>query len=93
MNTYGGSGDRAPPFLLSALDRGEWCASRPCRFTPREIARNNHWIRGWVRPTVGLDTMMREISLALTGNQTRALQIVACRFSSESLVFVSYLKT
>jgi hypothetical protein len=26
----------APPFLTSALDRGEWLASRHHRFTPRE---------------------------------------------------------
>jgi hypothetical protein len=29
MKTYGGSGDIAPPFLTSALDEGDWSASRP----------------------------------------------------------------
>jgi hypothetical protein len=29
------SGDIAPLFLTSALDGGEWSASRPCRFIPR----------------------------------------------------------
>jgi hypothetical protein len=33
MKTYGGGGT-APPFFTSALDGGEWSASRPDRFTP-----------------------------------------------------------
>jgi hypothetical protein len=33
MKTYSGGGI-APPFLTSALDGGEWSASRPGRFTP-----------------------------------------------------------
>jgi hypothetical protein len=33
-----GSGGIAPPFLTLALDRGEWSASCPCHFTPRERA-------------------------------------------------------
>jgi hypothetical protein len=28
----------APPFLTSAVDRGEWLDSRPCRFTPKDKA-------------------------------------------------------
>jgi hypothetical protein len=32
--------------LSSALDGGEWSASRPGRFTPRERAPGTHWIRG-----------------------------------------------
>jgi len=35
--------------LTSALDGGEWSASRPGRFTPRERAADTHWI-GWVAP-------------------------------------------
>jgi hypothetical protein len=38
MKTYGGSGGIATPFLTSALDGGEWSASSPGRFTPREIS-------------------------------------------------------
>jgi hypothetical protein len=34
--------------LTSALDGGEWAASRPGRFTPRERAPHTHWISGWV---------------------------------------------
>jgi hypothetical protein len=36
----------APPFLTSALDGGEWSASRPGRFTVGEIAsqsRSGRW--------------------------------------------------
>jgi hypothetical protein len=34
----GGSGRIAPPFLTSALDGGEWSASRHGRFNPEKIA-------------------------------------------------------
>jgi hypothetical protein len=33
-----GSGGIAPPFLTSAIDGGEWSASRPCHFIPGEGA-------------------------------------------------------
>jgi hypothetical protein len=36
--------------LTSALDGGEWSASRPGRFTPRERAPGIHWTGGWVGP-------------------------------------------
>jgi hypothetical protein len=36
--------------LTSALDGGEWSASRPGRFTPRERNPGTHWIGGWVGP-------------------------------------------
>jgi hypothetical protein len=48
---------KAPPFLTSALDEGEWSASRPCRFNPRERAPSTHWIGGWVNPRAGLDAV------------------------------------
>jgi hypothetical protein len=32
QKTYRGGGI-APPFLISALDEGEWASSPPCRFT------------------------------------------------------------
>jgi hypothetical protein len=34
METYGGGGNIAPPFLTSALDGGEWSASHPTRLPP-----------------------------------------------------------
>jgi hypothetical protein len=35
--------------LTSALDGGEWSASRPGRFTPRERALGTRWIRGFTK--------------------------------------------
>jgi hypothetical protein len=52
-----GSGGIALPFLTSALDGGEWSASRPCRFNPGERASGTHWIGGWVGPRVRLDAV------------------------------------
>jgi len=34
-------------YLTSALDGGEWSASRPGCFTPRERAPGTPWIGGW----------------------------------------------
>jgi hypothetical protein len=41
--------------MTSALDGGEWSASRLCRFTER--APGTHGIGGWVGPRVGLDAV------------------------------------
>jgi hypothetical protein len=46
VKMYWGSGDIAPPILTSALDGGEWSASRPGRFTPRKRTPSTHWIGG-----------------------------------------------
>jgi hypothetical protein len=44
-------------FSTSALDGGEWSASRPGHaFTPGERTPGTHWTGGWVGPRVGLDT-------------------------------------
>jgi hypothetical protein len=45
--------------LTSALDGGEWSASRPGRFTPRERAPRAHWIGGWVGPRAVLDAVVK----------------------------------
>jgi hypothetical protein len=45
--------------LTSALDGGEWSASRPGRFTPRERAPGSHWIGGWVGPRAVLDAVVK----------------------------------
>jgi len=39
-----------PRVLISALDGGEWSASRPGRFTPRGRATHIYWIGGWMGP-------------------------------------------
>jgi hypothetical protein len=44
-------------FSTSALDGGEWSASRPGRaFTPGESIPGTHCTGGWVGPRAGLDT-------------------------------------
>jgi hypothetical protein len=45
--------------LTSALDGGEWLASRPGRFTPREGTPGTHWIGGWVGPRAVLDAVVK----------------------------------
>jgi hypothetical protein len=54
-----GCGGIAPPFFISALDGGVWSGSRPASFTPGEIARGTHWIRGWMGPGSGLNAADR----------------------------------
>jgi hypothetical protein len=44
--------------LTSALDGGEWSASRPGRFTPRERAPGTHWIGSWMGPRAALDAVL-----------------------------------
>jgi hypothetical protein len=44
--------------LTSALDEGEWSASRSGRFTSREIAPDTNWVGGWVGPRAVLDAVV-----------------------------------
>jgi hypothetical protein len=55
METYGGGGI-APPFLTSALDGGEYLASRSGRFTPMGKSPVTHCI-GWVPSSAGMDSV------------------------------------
>jgi hypothetical protein len=57
--------------LTSALDGGEWSASRCGRFTPRERAPYTHWRGGWVVPTDGLDAVVKRKIPPSTGIRTR----------------------
>jgi hypothetical protein len=45
--------------MTSALEGGEWSASRPSRFIPRGRAPGTHWIGGWVGPRAVLDAVMK----------------------------------
>jgi len=47
-------------FLATALDEGEWSASRPGRFAPG--GPGTHWIGVWVVSGAGLDAVVRIIS-------------------------------
>jgi hypothetical protein len=44
-------------FLTSALDGGEWSASRAGCFTPGVRARDTHSVEGWVWSRTGLDAL------------------------------------
>jgi hypothetical protein len=45
--------------LIPALDGGEWSASHPGHFIPRERAPGTHWIGGWVGPRAVLDAVVK----------------------------------
>jgi hypothetical protein len=71
-------------FLTSALDGGEWSASRPGLFTSRERTPGTRWIGGWVGPRAGLDAVVkRKIpSLRRKSNpRTPIVQPVAQRYT------------
>jgi hypothetical protein len=53
IKAYCGSGGIPP--RISALDGGEWSASSPGHFTPREGTPATHWIGGWVVPRAGIN--------------------------------------
>jgi hypothetical protein len=70
--------------LTSALDGGEWSASRPGRFTPRERATDTRWIGGWVGPRAVLDAVVnRKIPSPRRESNTRTpiFQPVAQRYT------------
>jgi hypothetical protein len=59
MQAYLGSGVTAPRIFDLGTRGGEWSASRPGRFNPREKAPVTHWIGGWVGLRTGLDAVVR----------------------------------
>jgi hypothetical protein len=70
--------------LTSALDGGDWSASRPGRFTPRERAPDNHWIGGWLGTRAILDAVVkRKIpgSCRESNPRTPIVQPVAQRYT------------
>jgi hypothetical protein len=44
-------------FSTSAIAGGEWPASFPTHFTPRERVPGTQWLRGWVGPRTSLDDL------------------------------------
>jgi hypothetical protein len=71
-------------YLTSALDGGEWSASRPGRFTPKERATGMHLMGGWVVPKAGLDAVeKRKIPSLLRYSKPRTpiVQSVAQRYT------------
>jgi hypothetical protein len=64
MKTYWGVEVWFHTSLTSALDGGEWSASRYGRFTPRERDPCTHRVGGWMGSRAGLDAVMRKITSA-----------------------------
>jgi hypothetical protein len=71
MKAYGGVDVLVHVILASALARGEWSISHPCRFTLGERATSTHWIRGWVGTKTGLDMVENKTFLTLLGLELR----------------------
>jgi hypothetical protein len=67
-----GSGGIAPQFLTSALDGGEWLASRPGHFPPGEIAPSNYWTGRLVGSIAYLDAADKGRNLLLPGIEHRS---------------------
>jgi hypothetical protein len=59
MKKYWGVEVQLHVFLNSALDGGEWSASRLGRFIPRERACDTHGIGGWIGPRAVPDTVVK----------------------------------
>jgi len=45
--------------LTSALDGGEWSASCPRHFSPRERAPGTHWTGGYISPRADLNMVVK----------------------------------
>jgi hypothetical protein len=78
-------GSIALPFLISALDGGEWSALRPGLYTA-----GTYWLGGRVDLRAALDAV-KERKFCTAGNRTRAVQLVAkgelvCRLLARRLV-------
>jgi hypothetical protein len=88
MEAYWGWRYSSTHSLTSALDGGEWSASCPGRFTPREGAPGTHWIGGWVGPRAVLDAMVkRKIPSPRqeSNPRTRIVQPVAQRYTDPAI--------
>jgi hypothetical protein len=73
MKPYGGVAVQIHIFLTLALAWGEWSASHPGRFAPREGAPGSHWIGGLVGPKAGLDDVEKRKFLTLQELELRPL--------------------
>jgi hypothetical protein len=73
MKTYVVRG-LAPPFFTSAPDGGEWSASSPGRFIPKERDPSTHWTEAEWAPQPVWTLWRTEDSLTPAGNQIPAVQ-------------------
>jgi hypothetical protein len=69
-----GSGGIAPPFLISALDGGEWSVLLPGRFASGEIVPGYPLDKRLGGPTDPVWTLWRREKSWPAGNRTRAVQ-------------------
>jgi hypothetical protein len=70
--------------LTSALDGGEWSASRLGPFTPMERAPGTNWIGGWVGPRAVLDAVVKRkirSSHRESNSRTPIVQPIAQRYT------------
>jgi hypothetical protein len=79
VKMYEGSEGQLPSFLNSALDGGEWSASRPGPFTSGESASGTYLTGEWVGSRAGLDALEKREIFAPARNRTPAVHPVACR--------------
>jgi hypothetical protein len=68
--------------LTSALDGGEWSASRPGRFTLGERAPRTYWIGGWVGPRAVLNVGLKRKIPSPAGNRTLELRLSSQQISA-----------
>jgi hypothetical protein len=67
-------------FLTSALEGGEWSASRTDRFTRRKGTPDTRWIGSWVGPIAGLEVVEKR-KIPRTETRTPILKPVAIRYA------------
>jgi hypothetical protein len=87
MKAYGGVDVYIHIFLTSALAGGEWSASRPCRFSHREIVPGTRWVGVWVGLRAGLNDVEKRKFLILPAFELRHL---GCPARSQSLYRLRY---
>jgi hypothetical protein len=76
MKTYGG--------MTSVLYGGEWSASCPDHFIPKERSPGTNWIGGWVGPRADLGAVENRKDLASTRNRIPAVQPYPITVPTES---------
>jgi hypothetical protein len=88
-----GSGGTASTFLTSALDGGEWSASRPSRSITAEIASSLQFIGSWVGRRTSLDVMEKRKIPAPVGNRIQAFQPLTRRYTGSNLCYCKLSNT
>jgi hypothetical protein len=81
--------------FTSALDGGEWSASRPFRFTPKERVPFTHWMGGWVGLRAVLDAVVkRKIPSPCRESNPRTpiVQPVAQRYTDWSITVLACME-